>query len=110
MKTKTKPLSAKIAEKKPVKASGSFTVDQLKAENKFVKAVGDAARAVELMEAMFWRVRSKQPSRVFCGLSYSRERQALITHRLLTLSADYIPQPCATTRNHTENKPHGRCG
>jgi hypothetical protein len=33
--------------------SGSFTVEELKAANKFVKTIGDAGRAVELMDAMF---------------------------------------------------------
>ena len=54
-KTKTKTAAPKIEPKKqtPSKASSSFTVEELKAANKFVKSIGDAGRAVELMEAMF---------------------------------------------------------
>ena len=49
-----KTVAPKVAEKKPTKTtSGSFTVEELKAANKFVKTIGDAARAVELMDAMF---------------------------------------------------------
>jgi hypothetical protein len=44
----------KLNRKKPTKnTSGSFTVEELKAANRFVKTIGDAARAVELMDAMF---------------------------------------------------------
>ena len=39
--------------KRPKTTSGSFAVEELKAANKFVKTIGDAARAVELMDAMF---------------------------------------------------------
>jgi hypothetical protein len=49
-----KTVAPKAAENKPAKnTSGSFTVEELKAANKFVKTIGDAARAVELMDAMF---------------------------------------------------------
>jgi hypothetical protein len=34
-------------------SSSSFTVEELKAANKFVKTIGDAGRAIELMDAMF---------------------------------------------------------
>jgi hypothetical protein len=53
-KAKPKTVAPKTAEKQPTKtSSGSFTVEELKAANKFVKTIGDAARAVELMDAMF---------------------------------------------------------
>ena len=53
-KTKPKVAATKVVEKKPAETtSGSFTVEELKAANKFVKTIGDAARAVELMDAMF---------------------------------------------------------
>ena len=46
--------SAKSERKKPAKTTGgSFTVEELKAANRFVKTIGDAARAVELTDAMF---------------------------------------------------------
>jgi arginine repressor len=53
---KTKPTAAapQPERKKPTKTtSSSFTVEELKAANKFVKTIGDSARAVELMDAMF---------------------------------------------------------
>jgi hypothetical protein len=55
-KNNTKPKTAdpKLDRKKTTKtSSGSFTVEELKAANKFFKTIGDAARAVELMDAMF---------------------------------------------------------
>jgi len=55
-KTKKKIAASKPEAKqlKPAKnTSGSFTIEELKAANKFVKTIGDAVRAVELMEAMF---------------------------------------------------------
>jgi hypothetical protein len=53
-KTKPKTAAPKLDRKKTTKtSSGSFTVEELKAANKFVKTIGDAARAVELMDAMF---------------------------------------------------------
>ena len=52
--TKPKTTAPKIEKKKPTKTtSTSFAVEELKAANKFVKTIGDAARAVELMDAMF---------------------------------------------------------
>ena len=58
-KTKKKIAASKPDSKqpKPTKTtSGSFTVEELKAANKFVKTIGDAARAVELMDAMFGEI------------------------------------------------------
>jgi hypothetical protein len=55
-KTKSTIAASKPELKQPKPArtsSGSFTVEELKAANKFVKTIGDAARAVELMDAMF---------------------------------------------------------
>jgi hypothetical protein len=41
-------------EKKTTKtSSSSFTVEELNSPDKFVKTIGDAVRAVELMDAMF---------------------------------------------------------
>ena len=51
-KTKKKIVASKPEPKQPKTAkttSGSFTVEELKAANKFVKTIGDATRAVELM-------------------------------------------------------------
>ncbi|MEI8318456.1 MAG: hypothetical protein WCH79_10970 [Planctomycetia bacterium] len=46
--------SAKSEQKKPAETTGGFfTVEELKASNRFVKTIGDAARAVELTDAMF---------------------------------------------------------
>jgi hypothetical protein len=53
-KSKTKAAAPNAEKKKPTKtSSGSFTVEELKAANTFVKTIGDAVRAVELMDAMF---------------------------------------------------------
>ena len=53
-KTKPKTAAPKVEQKKSARTtSGSFTGEELKAANKFVKTIGDAARAVELMDAMF---------------------------------------------------------
>jgi len=53
-KTKPKTATPKLDRKKPAKTTGgSFTVEELKAANRFVKTIGDAARAVELTDAMF---------------------------------------------------------
>lgn len=49
-----KTVAPKVAQKKPATAAGgTFTVEELKAANKFVKTIGNATRAVELMDAMF---------------------------------------------------------
>ena len=55
-KAKKKIAASKPEPKQPKttkNTSGSFTVEELKAANKFVKTIGDAARAAELMDAMF---------------------------------------------------------
>jgi hypothetical protein len=53
-KKQTKAAAPNAEKKKPTKtSSGSFTVEELKAANKFVKTIGDPSRAVELMDAMF---------------------------------------------------------
>ena len=49
-----KTTAPKPERKKTTKTtSGSFSVEELKAANKFMKTIGDAAGAVELMDAMF---------------------------------------------------------
>ena len=49
-KTKPKTAAPKVEPKKPAQTtSSSFTVEELKSANKFVKTIGDATRAVELM-------------------------------------------------------------
>ncbi len=51
------PPPPKTDKKNPTKAtSGSFTAEELKAANKFVKTIGDAARVVELIDAMFGEI------------------------------------------------------